>query len=152
MRLRLKCFDLFFVVSPHCSKWRLLSKMLCDSSLRTERAWWTMPSSLEVSINSLSSASPPLMCICYVMQVLALGMLKVLMRETRDVRKLDFSCKPAGGSILSTRCSETYETKTALMSLFGLPLWYFSQSPRVVIQVGFTLKEIILIANQHPSI
>lgn len=74
------------------------------------------------------------------------------MRETRDVRKLDFSCKPAGGSILSTRCSETYETKTALMSLFGLPLWYFSQSPRVVIQVGFTLKEIILIANQHPSI
>lgn len=42
----------------------------------------------------------------------------------------------AGGSVLSTRCSETYETKTALVSLFGLPLWYFSQSPRVVIQVG----------------
>lgn len=42
----------------------------------------------------------------------------------------------SGGSILSTRCSETYETKTALMSLFGLPLWYFSQSPRVVIQVS----------------
>uniref|UniRef100_A0A8C1NZ31 Sad1 and UNC84 domain containing 1 n=1 Tax=Cyprinus carpio TaxID=7962 RepID=A0A8C1NZ31_CYPCA len=40
----------------------------------------------------------------------------------------------AGGSILSTRCSETYETKTALMSLFGIPLWYFSQSPRVIIQ------------------
>lgn len=40
-----------------------------------------------------------------------------------------------GGSILSTRCSETYETKTALISLFGIPLWYFSQSPRVVIQV-----------------
>lgn len=42
----------------------------------------------------------------------------------------------AGGSVLSTRCSETYETKTALVSLFGVPLWYFSQSPRVVIQVG----------------
>lgn len=42
---------------------------------------------------------------------------------------------PAGGSILSTRCSETYETKTALISLFGIPLWYYSQSPRVVIQV-----------------
>ncbi|XP_053550202.1 SUN domain-containing protein 1-like [Bombina bombina] len=39
-----------------------------------------------------------------------------------------------GGSILGTRCSETYDTKTALMSLFGIPLWYFSQSPRVVIQ------------------
>lgn len=43
---------------------------------------------------------------------------------------------PPGGSILSTRCSETYETKTALISLFGIPLWYFSQSPRVVIQVS----------------
>lgn len=47
-----------------------------------------------------------------------------------------FLCVCSGGSILSTRCSETYETKTALMSLFGLPLWYFSQSPRVVIQVS----------------
>lgn len=44
-----------------------------------------------------------------------------------------------GGSILSTRCSETYETKTALMSLFGFPLWYFSQSPRAVIQVSSIL-------------
>lgn len=58
---------------------------------------------------------------------------------------IDFSCKPAGGSILSTRCSETYETKTALMSLFGLPLWYFSQSPRVVIQVSFAVIETTLI-------
>lgn len=63
--------------------------------------------------------------------------------------KIDFSFKPAGGSILSTRCSETYETKTALMSLFGLPLWYFSQSPRVVIQVSFTVREIILLDDQH---
>ncbi|XP_055008582.1 SUN domain-containing protein 1 isoform X2 [Boleophthalmus pectinirostris] len=47
---------------------------------------------------------------------------------------VDFALESGGGSILSTRCSETYETKTALMSLFGLPLWYFSQSPRVVIQ------------------
>ena len=37
---------------------------------------------------------------------------------------------------MSTRCSETYETKTALISLFGVPLWYFSQSPRVAIQVS----------------
>ncbi|XP_005997029.1 SUN domain-containing protein 1 isoform X6 [Latimeria chalumnae] len=47
---------------------------------------------------------------------------------------VDFAMESGGGSILSTRCSETYETKTALMSLFGIPLWYFSQSPRVVIQ------------------
>ncbi|XP_061703262.1 SUN domain-containing protein 1 isoform X2 [Syngnathoides biaculeatus] len=47
---------------------------------------------------------------------------------------VDYALESGGGSILSTRCSETHETKTALMSLFGVPLWYFSQSPRVVIQ------------------
>ncbi|XP_045316651.1 SUN domain-containing protein 1 isoform X19 [Leopardus geoffroyi] len=47
---------------------------------------------------------------------------------------VDFALESGGGSILSTRCSETYETKTAVISLFGIPLWYFSQSPRVVIQ------------------
>ncbi|KFP81402.1 SUN domain-containing protein 1 [Apaloderma vittatum] len=47
---------------------------------------------------------------------------------------VDFALESAGGSILSTRCSETYGTKTALISLFGIPLWYSSQSPRVVIQ------------------
>ncbi|XP_028843737.1 SUN domain-containing protein 1 isoform X2 [Denticeps clupeoides] len=48
--------------------------------------------------------------------------------------QVDYALESGGGSILSTRCSETFETKTALMSLFGVPLWYFSQSPRVVIQ------------------
>lgn len=47
---------------------------------------------------------------------------------------VDFALESGGGSVLSTRCSETYETKTALVSLFGIPLWYHSQSPRVVIQ------------------
>ncbi|KAM6299032.1 SUN domain-containing protein 1 [Aegotheles albertisi] len=47
---------------------------------------------------------------------------------------VDFALESGGKYILSTRCSETYETKTALISLFGIPLWYFSQSPRVVIQ------------------
>ncbi|KAM9425792.1 uncharacterized protein KZ484_013520 [Pholidichthys leucotaenia] len=46
----------------------------------------------------------------------------------------DYALESGGGSILSTRCSETYETKAALLSLFGIPLWYFSQSPRAVIQ------------------
>ncbi|XP_063077073.1 SUN domain-containing protein 1 [Engraulis encrasicolus] len=47
---------------------------------------------------------------------------------------VDYALESGGGSILSTRCSETFETQTALMSLFGIPLWYFTQSPRVVIQ------------------
>uniref|UniRef100_A0A663MKK4 Sad1 and UNC84 domain containing 2 n=1 Tax=Athene cunicularia TaxID=194338 RepID=A0A663MKK4_ATHCN len=39
-----------------------------------------------------------------------------------------------GASVINTRCSETYETRTALLSLFGIPLWYHSQSPRVILQ------------------
>ncbi|XP_068280260.1 LOW QUALITY PROTEIN: SUN domain-containing protein 1-like [Nyctibius grandis] len=50
------------------------------------------------------------------------------------IAMVDFALESGGGSILSTRCSETFETRTALISLFGIPLWYFSQSPRVVIQ------------------
>ncbi|XP_075891249.1 uncharacterized protein LOC142894027 isoform X2 [Nelusetta ayraudi] len=46
----------------------------------------------------------------------------------------DYALESGGGSIISTRCSETFETKAALLSLFGVPLWYFSQSPRAVIQ------------------
>ncbi|XP_055032324.2 SUN domain-containing protein 1 isoform X7 [Misgurnus anguillicaudatus] len=47
---------------------------------------------------------------------------------------VDYALESGGGSILGTRCTVLFDTKTALMSLFGIPLWYFSQSPRVVIQ------------------
>ncbi|XP_075292183.1 SUN domain-containing protein 1-like [Opisthocomus hoazin] len=47
---------------------------------------------------------------------------------------VDFALESGGGSILSARCSETYDSKTAVISLFGIPLWYLSQPPRVVIQ------------------
>lgn len=41
----------------------------------------------------------------------------------------------AGASVISTRCSETYRTHSACMYLFGIPLWYPTESPRTVIQV-----------------
>ncbi|XP_050773058.1 SUN domain-containing protein 2 [Gopherus flavomarginatus] len=47
---------------------------------------------------------------------------------------VDYALESGGASVISTRCSETYETKTALLSLFGIPLWYHSQSPRVILQ------------------
>ncbi|XP_069052960.1 SUN domain-containing protein 2-like isoform X2 [Lepisosteus oculatus] len=46
----------------------------------------------------------------------------------------DYALESAGASVVNTRCSETYETKTALLSLFGIPMWYHSQSPRTIIQ------------------
>lgn len=93
--------------------------MLCDCSLRTKRALLTTLWSLEVSL-----------CVCSA----------VVSHHSGDCNDGDNSCIcPAGGSIVSTRCSESYQTKAALLSLFGIPLWYFSQSPRTVIQVGFHL-------------
>ncbi|XP_021353217.1 SUN domain-containing protein 2-like isoform X2 [Mizuhopecten yessoensis] len=46
----------------------------------------------------------------------------------------DFALESSGGSVISTRCSETYHKKTAQYSIMGIPLWYASNSPRTVIQ------------------
>lgn len=47
----------------------------------------------------------------------------------------DHALESAGGSVISVRCSETYEHRTRRESIFGIPLWYKSYSPRTVIQV-----------------
>nr|XP_055074788.1 SUN domain-containing protein 1-like isoform X3 [Misgurnus anguillicaudatus] len=46
----------------------------------------------------------------------------------------DYALESSGGSIMSTQCSETYQIKYPQFSLFGIPLWYYSESPRTVIQ------------------
>lgn len=48
----------------------------------------------------------------------------------------DFALETQGASVISTRCSETYRIRSACVTLFGIPLWYPSESPRTVIQ-GF---------------
>ncbi|KAM6320296.1 SUN domain-containing protein 1 isoform 1-T1 [Podargus strigoides] len=65
-------------------------------------------------------------------QIIVKNALKLYSQDKTGM--VDFALESGGGGILSTRCSESYETKTALISLFGIPVWYFSQSPRVVIQ------------------
>lgn len=47
----------------------------------------------------------------------------------------------SGGSIVSTRCSETYEPYIAEYRIWGLPIWYTSNSPRVVIQTSMAPGE-----------
>ena len=48
----------------------------------------------------------------------------------------DYALETAGGSVISTRCTETYVQKTAMYSIFGIPIWYPSNNPRTVIQPG----------------
>ncbi|KDR24279.1 uncharacterized protein LOC110827610 isoform X2 [Zootermopsis nevadensis] len=49
---------------------------------------------------------------------------------------VDYALESSGGSVISTRCTETYQAKTAKLSLLGIPLWYPSNNPRTVIQPG----------------
>ncbi|NXU48610.1 SUN2 protein, partial [Turnix velox] len=59
---------------------------------------------------------------------------QALKRYSEDrVGMVDYALESAGASVINTRCSETYRTWKAL-SLFGIPLWYHSQSPRVILQ------------------
>ncbi|NXX45476.1 SUN2 protein, partial [Tricholaema leucomelas] len=60
---------------------------------------------------------------------------QALKRYSEDrVGMVDYALESAGASVINTRCSETYEIRTALVSMFGIPLWYQSQSPRVILQ------------------
>ncbi|XP_068109704.1 SUN domain-containing protein 2 isoform X4 [Hyperolius riggenbachi] len=60
---------------------------------------------------------------------------RALERYSEDrIGLVDYALESSGASVVNTRCSETFETKTALLSLFGVPLWYQSQSPRVILQ------------------
>ncbi|XP_057699690.1 SUN domain-containing protein 1 isoform X2 [Corythoichthys intestinalis] len=51
----------------------------------------------------------------------------------------DFALETQGASVISTRCSETYRTRSACLILFGIPLWYPTESPRTVIRGDTTL-------------
>ncbi|XP_009979457.1 PREDICTED: SUN domain-containing protein 2, partial [Tauraco erythrolophus] len=60
---------------------------------------------------------------------------QALKRYSEDrVGMVDYALESAGASIINTRCSETYDAHTAVLSLFGIPLWYQSQSPRAILQ------------------
>uniref|UniRef100_A0A1I7YBA1 SUN domain-containing protein n=1 Tax=Steinernema glaseri TaxID=37863 RepID=A0A1I7YBA1_9BILA len=46
----------------------------------------------------------------------------------------DYALESAGGSVVSTRCTEPYKETSRVESIYGIPLWYSSYSPRSVIQ------------------
>src|SRR5699024_1600820 len=49
---------------------------------------------------------------------------------------VDYAMEPSGGQILSTLCTETYNTRTAVLSIWGIPLWHPVNTPRTVITPG----------------
>lgn len=49
----------------------------------------------------------------------------------------DYALESSGGQVISTRCTESYNEKTAQMSVWGIPLWWVpNNSPRIAITQG----------------
>jgi len=48
----------------------------------------------------------------------------------------DLALEPAGGSILSTRCTKSSKLRNSVVSLWGFKIWSPPNNPRTIIQVG----------------
>ena len=48
----------------------------------------------------------------------------------------DFALETAGGTIASTRCTETYDVSNAVYSVWGVPIWWERNNPRTILQPG----------------
>ncbi|KAM9326098.1 SUN domain-containing protein 2 [Gastrophryne carolinensis] len=103
---------------------KILSAIAADKKLQTSKAHITIDKELQAT--GLSGVSQE-----EVYEIVN----RALQRYSEDrIGLVDYALESSGASVLNTRCSETFETKTALLSLFGVPLWYQSQSPRVILQ------------------
>ncbi|KAE9412355.1 hypothetical protein Angca_006306 [Angiostrongylus cantonensis] len=58
----------------------------------------------------------------------------ILEYDSDKTGMFDFALESAGASIISTRCSENYNTYSRLEKIWNIPLWYSSYGPRTVIQ------------------
>lgn len=54
---------------------------------------------------------------------------------------VDFAMEPMGGQVVTTRCTESYQARTAVVSILGVPLWYPINTPRTVITPGINPGE-----------
>ena len=52
------------------------------------------------------------------------------------IGKFDFALENSGGSVLLDKCSPTYSQSLASVTLFGIPLWRVSGSPKIIIRVS----------------
>ena len=49
--------------------------------------------------------------------------------------RFDFALESAGGTVVSTRCTQTHDVSMAVYSVFGIPFWYETRSsPREILR------------------
>ncbi|CAL1272859.1 unnamed protein product [Larinioides sclopetarius] len=58
----------------------------------------------------------------------------LMLYDADKTGKVDYALESGGGSILSTRCSESYVEKNGKFTVLGVPLWSDENSPRTAIQ------------------
>lgn len=54
---------------------------------------------------------------------------------------VDYAMEPSGGQVISTRCTESYNARTSVLSIFGIPIWFPSHSARIAISPGMSPGE-----------
>lgn len=54
---------------------------------------------------------------------------------------VDYAMETMGGQVMTTRCTESYQARTAVVSILGIPLWYPTNTPRTVITPGINPGE-----------
>lgn len=64
----------------------------------------------------------------------------------------DFALESAGGSILTTRCTENYELSSAVISVFGVPFWWETNNPRSILQPGSAPGQCWAFKGSHGSV
>ena len=61
----------------------------------------------------------------------------------------DFALETAGGSIVTTKCTEPYQMTSAVMSVWGIPFWWDNNSPRTILQPGTSPGECWAFRGSH---
>ncbi|KAK6766865.1 hypothetical protein RB195_026251 [Necator americanus] len=108
------------------------ARMDHDLKLKLETELSMLKASYEEKISSLK-AEKNLMDIDY-SHLESLIRAAISEYDSDKTGMFDFALESAGASIISTRCSENYNTYSRLEKIWNIPLWYSSYGPRTVIQ------------------
>ena len=86
--------------------------------------------------SSQGTTEKPAMNVLNELEVKSIVEQALLQYDADKTGLFDYALETAGGSVVSTRCTETYVQKSGMYSIFGIPIWYPSNNPRTVIQPG----------------
>jgi len=111
---------------------RLMDKVSLELREEMERR---MADQRELLVTLSDNSSPPIQGLnrTEVMEIVKNSLIEY---DADKTGMFDYALETAGGSVVSTRCTETYVQKTAMYSIFGIPVWYPSNNPRTIIQPG----------------